>query len=621
MKRPLLSTLAPAVTLVALALAPRDAAALSCDEIMSLVNVNVPSSVVIQTMKDSGDTFDDADISCLEKAGAPPEVISQARRQMAEDEPRPLERDEPTEDVGGMDSDEDIMPTRRLERDDRPTQDVDLSEGPSSSGAPPTIEDAISEYQSKKYLASSLRLYEAMESGSYPQAMADIHYYLGRNFEALQMFHAAQYHYALVVRDHADSQYFEYSLPRLVAIAEYTGDDTELAGLIARGSIAPDRAPRQAQDHLYFLEGIARYKKEDLSGARAAFSQVDANSMNGVKAKYFEGVISNEQGKLKSAVRAFREVYRTEVDPRTEREAEDLVRMKDLAIVNIARIYYGLERYEDAATWYDLVERDSPYWSTGLFENAWTNFMLNDLNKSLGLLLTVRSPFFRADTFEPEANILRALTYFNLCNYKEVERILIQFEDDYRPQYEEMRTFVEAYSSKEGRKVADEAWDTYFGRDKRDSVLPKGLFNRILQNQDLVGVVRHLDVMDQEEALVDEQKDRWRDTVGPYLKQVLEQDRERLKRRAGLLLLSGMAEQANYLNDKLTQSEIIRFEVVDAQRVDYSYKASNVELTDSASKLDLDFATAVDFIYWPFNGEYWADELGYYQYTENATCN
>lgn len=620
MKRPLLRTLAPAVTLAALALAPRDAAALSCDEIMSLVNVNVPSSVVIQTMKDSGDTFDDGDISCLEQAGAPADVVAQARRQMAEDEPRPLDRDEPVE-TGGMDSDEDLMPTRRLERDNKPAADVDLSEGPSASGAPPTIEDAISEYQSKKYLASSLRLYEAMESGSYPQAMADIHYYLGRNFEALQMFHAAQYHYALVVRDHGDSQYFEYSLPRLVAIAEYTGDDTELAALIARGSISPDRAPRQAQDHLYFLEGVARYKKEDLSGASAAFSQVDANSVLGVKSKYFAGVIANEQGKLKSAIRNFRDVMRSEVDPRTEREAEDLTRMKDLANINSARVYYGIERYDEAAKYYDLVSRDSSYWSSSLFENAWANFMLNDLNKSLGLLLTVRSPFFRSDTYEPEATILRALTYFNLCEYKEVERILIGFEDGYRPQYEEMRTFVESYSSKEGRKVADEAWDTYFGREKRESVLPKGLFNRIMQNQDLVGVVRHLDVMDQEETLVDEQKDRWRDTVGPYLKQILEQDRERLKRRAGLLLLSEMATQANYLNDKLTQSEIIRFEVVDAQRVDYSYKASNVELMDSASKLDLDFATAVDFIYWPFNGEYWADELGYYQYTENGSCN
>lgn len=622
MKRPFLRPLLPALACAVLALAPRDAAALSCDDIMSMVNVNVPTNIVVQTIKDSGETFSDADIACLQDGGASGDVVAQARRQIAEEEPRALDRPQPQDqDLGSMDSDEDLISGHTTRRDSNTNGNVDLSEGPATRGAPREVEKAIDEYKSKKYLSSSLRLYEALQSGNYSQATADIDYYLGRDLEALEMYHAAQYHYASVVRKYSDSQYFEYSLPRLVAIAEFTGDDTELASLISRGSISPERAPRQAQDHLYFLEGVRRYKKEDLSGARAAFAQVDANSVLGLKAKYFEGVIYNQQGKLKSAVRSFRDVYRADVDPRTDRESADLARLVDLALINIARIYYGIERYDESAKYYDLVSRDSPYWAEATFENAWANFMLNDLNKSLGLLLTTRSPFFRDDTYEPEAVTLRALTYFNLCEYPEVERILLGFEDDYRPQYEEMRDFVQSYSSREGRKIADEAWDTYFGSDQKDSVLPKGFFDRVLRNQDLLGVVRHLRIMDDEETLIDKQKERWKQSLAPYLKQIITKDRRRLKRRAGLLLLSETAEQANYLNDKLTQSEIIRFEVVDAQRVDYSYKASNVELADSASTLNLDFATSVEFIYWPFNGEYWADELGYYQYTEQGSCN
>jgi len=82
-----------------------------------------------------------------------------------------------------------------------------------------------------------------------------------------------------------------------------------------------------------------------------------------------------------------------------------------------------------------------------------------------------------------------------------------------------------------------------------------------------------------------------------------------------------MARQSNKIADLLTQSEIIRFEVVDAQRVDYAYKASNVDVGSADSRMDLDFATAVAFIYWPFNGEFWKDELGYYSYTEQGSCN
>ena len=129
-----------------------------------------------------------------------------------------------------------------------------------------------------------------------------------------------------------------------------------------------------------------------------------------------------------------------------------------------------------------------------------------------------------------------------------------------------------------------------------------------------------MDLMDQEDALIDQQKPRWRDTVGVHLKKIIEEDRTRYKKRAGKLFLKEMARQANKLADLLTQSEIIRFEVVDAQRVDYVYKASNVDLGDALGNVELDFATAVEYTYWPFNGEFWKDELGYYHFTEQGSC-
>ena len=58
-------------------------------------------------------------------------------------------------------------------------------------------------------------------------------------------------------------------------------------------------------------------------------------------------------------------------------------------------------------------------------------------------------------------------------------------------------------------------------------------------------------------------------------------------------MLAEMAGWANTLQDLLSSSEIVRFEVIDAQRVDYQYKFQNPDLSNLASKVDLDFATAV----------------------------
>jgi tetratricopeptide (TPR) repeat protein len=609
-----------AISLVsALALAlPNAAMALSCDDIMSLVDHGVPESVVVNTVKTSGTLFSADEVRCLQDRGAPTAVVSQAKTMTAKEDPAsaapvPVEK---VEDRGSeLDVEDEFESKARAGAARELTDGDDVAAGQE----PPKLKEAVAQYQAKKPLAASLMLFELLESEKYPSFEPKINYYLGRSLEMLEMYHTAQYHYIQVVR-RPDSQYFAYALPKMVKIARLTGNDLELKRVVSK--IPPDAYPPRAKSDLFYLLGVRAYDKDDLSRAGKYFGQVAQNSPYYLKAEYYRGVIYNQQGKLKSAVRSFRDVFRQEVEVANDpREIAEIAELKQLALLNIARIYYGIERYDEATNYYNLVSHDSPHWPEALFELGWSNFMQNNLNNTLGQLLTVRSGFFSDNQWIPEAQLLRSLTYFNLCEYNKVEKILIDFDQKYRPAHAEMVSFVDQYRTAEGRKLADQAWDTYFGKDKKtDSVLPKSLFNRILRNNTLAGIVNHLELMDAEEELITKQKTRWADEMGPYLRKILEKDRQRYKRSAGLRFLSEMARQSNKVADLLTQAEIIRFEVVDAQRVDYQYKSQNADLGEAVDMVDLDFATAVDFIYWPFNGEFWQDELGYYQYTEQGSC-
>ena len=111
--------------------------------------------------------------------------------------------------------------------------------------------------------------------------------------------------------------------------------------------------------------------------------------------------------------------------------------------MNVARIYYGLERFDNADNYYAMVPRDSIYWPESLFERAWTNFMVQDLNQTLGLLLTVQSPYFDDEEYLPEVVLLRSLTYFNLCEYNEVQFILDGFKERYVPTLNEMERVLD----------------------------------------------------------------------------------------------------------------------------------------------------------------------------------
>lgn len=616
MKFPSTRTLLIPAVVAGLMHAP-SAFALSCDDIMNMVNLNVPTSIVVQTIQDSGDQYTQDDIRCLVNAGAPAEVVAVAKKLMAGAEPASSElkgettKTSPKSGVKALDDTEDSLPKGSKGGDSEdPTAD--------KGSDPEQIREAIKLVRAKKPLTASLMFFEMLEEGRFPDREAQIQYYLARCLYDLEMYHTSQYYFLQVIRKGPQNPYFNYALPKLVTIAKYTGDNSELLRVVAK--IPPDSFPRNARNQLHYLMGVRLYEEEDLTRARKYFSQISSKSDLYLRSKYYEGVIYNQQGKLKSAVRSFRDVVREEVEVTSPEEMAQVNDLRNLSLINVARIYYSIQRFDESSKYYSLVDRESSYWPTSLFEAAWSNFMRNDLNLALGQVLTVQSPFYQARFFSPESEVLKALTFFNLCEYREVERLLIGFEDQHKPIYKEMKDFVQNYATKEGKELADQAFETYFERWPKNSVLPKNLFSKMLTNRDLAATVHHLELMDAEKVRIDEQKSQWRDSVGGHLKKVIEADKQKYKRRAGLLFLGEMARMTAYLGDLLSQSEIVRFEVVDAQRVDYEYIMQNPDLQDTFRGLELDFATSVDFIYWPFNGEFWKDELGYYHYTEQGSC-
>lgn len=601
---------------LALLAASPEASAITCTEIMAMVSVNVPSNIVVTTMDASGTRFSAAELKCLVDKGAPPDIIAAAARlSLDSGTPAPAPVNTPTPPPTPTPAPLDD-PEMEAETVRSPTS-LDSEEDDDSSG-PARLNELVKFYKANKVATASKGLYDLLQSGEFPDYEDKIHYYLAKSLFDMKMYHGAQHHFMQVVRKGPNGTYFKYALPKLVAIASLTGNDTELLRVVAK--IPPEAFPPRARNHLYYLMGRKEYENGELTAASRYFSQVAARSDLYMRAKYFEGVIHHERGKDKSAVKSFRDVYQAEVpettDPLRMKEYKDL---KDLALLNIGRIYYELERHEEADSFYRNVSRDGTYWAQSLFERAWAEFILTDINESLGLLLTVRSPYFGDRDFIPEADVLRALGFFNMCDWGETERLLNRYDQTYKPVREELKTFLAQYSSEEGKKLADQAYDTYFVNTHERSTLPRSIFARALRSRDLSGLVRHMDLMDQEIALIDLQKGVWKDSVGNHLKEVIEKDRMRYKQRAGQLLLQGLAEQYNVLNELQSQADIIRFEVVDAQRVDYQYKAAQPQV-ESADEKVIDFATSKDIIYWPFNGEFWQDELGYYKYTEKSQC-
>ena len=137
----------------------------------------------------------------------------------------------------------------------------------------------------------------------------------------------------------------------MVAISKYTSDDW-FSSYCNKAS--PSRYPRQAKNHLYYLLGV-KHNDGKLASAREAFGKVSSKSSFYLQSRYIEGIIFNEQEKHKSSVRAFRDVYREEIEVYNDpKESKRVNNLKDLLFLMSADA--GIERY-GKLRYYQKVDR------------------------------------------------------------------------------------------------------------------------------------------------------------------------------------------------------------------------------------------------------------------------
>lgn len=100
---------------------------------------------------------------------------------------------------------------------------------------------------------------------------------------------------------------------------------------------------------------------------------------------------------------------------------------KSRVAVTLGRIYYQTGKFNEAATEYDKVSKDSPLWLQSLEEKAWTHYQLKNTGKSLAVLRTLVNPVF-ADVVSPEIYFLQSLNQLKTCDYLGVFNTIEKFK-------------------------------------------------------------------------------------------------------------------------------------------------------------------------------------------------
>lgn len=357
------------------------------------------------------------------------------------------------------------------------------------------------------------------------------------------LYHSAQHHFIRVLGHGPRDPYFPYALPKIAAIAQHTGNHTDLDGIVHR--VPAEAFPGPARDILHYRMALNLLEDGDGDGFTREVLQISGRSPYWIRARFAHGAHLATSGNAREAVLAFRDVYQHTEDPE----------LQQLALLNVARTFYGIGAYEESLGYYQAIDRDSVHWPVSLLERAWAELRLERHEQALGSLLSAERSG-KGEHFLPEVEVLRALVLYELCDDDGVERVLSRFEDRARPMLQELERVLAQHGPSASDPAPGLVFASYFEQPHRGSTLPSGLFASMLRNRELVGIVTHLEMMRSERKRIDPivRDERTRQK----LHAVLQADQHRYRQRAGWIAIRELEQTRDHLAALLEQSTALR---------------------------------------------------------------
>ena len=370
------------------------------------------------------------------------------------------------------------------------------------------------------------------------------------------------------------------------------------------------------QDSYTYVLGEFYYDYNDWTRALKYLNAVTPRAQDYAKAQYLKGLVEVRNQLAKSAVQSFQNAIVA-----TESNGSD-PEVRDLAFLALARIAYEVGDADAAIYYYRKVPKGSYKTSTALYESAWVYFVKGDYSRALGTFQTLHSPYF-AHNFYPELWILESTIYMNLCHFDLAEAALARFRDDVAPLSVPLKRLLLKTVRPEEYYAA--IVETVAG--KQTYGLPKELTSPVLANVEFYNLYRTIKQIEHEQAIVRTNSTRLGEFGAKLAKKLDDLHADRV-REIGIKIQRVLKETEATLADyQLKMKEI----EVDLQDVKLEWEQKKLlcldqpELCQTTKKLkgDAGGSTAIvgsDSWEWPFEGEYWVDEIGYHRAFVSDQC-
>lgn len=408
----------------------------------------------------------------------------------------------------------------------------------------------------------------------------------------------------------ADAQGASGDIGKAMELAKKLSDEAILAPVLGN-NVGIQGLDGETRSRMAYLAALHHLRRDNLGTALGILMMVEQGTKVYADAQALRGVVLANQGRHNDALAPLLTAQgaANQVAPSDPVEA---ARFDDVVDLNVARAYYGSGNYGQAIAWFAKVSRDSEYWPEAQFERAWAHFRGEDMQGTLAQLHTHDSPFFESWYF-PEADLLRAYALFMMCKFPSASEEMDQFNATYGPLKQELDRTVASLDA--AAAFADARTFVEGGTPK----LPAMVMRSFRNDDRFAEAIASIDA-----AEAELKKAPSVGTQAFVAKATSWVDARRDARIAeeGERVLDRARHSQTELGEMLQGIEITRLDLLSLEAEMYERAAvtGTLDYGDRIGKLRSMRKNRKNFRVWPFEGEFWADELGWYVVDSRPDC-
>jgi tetratricopeptide (TPR) repeat protein len=425
---------------------------------------------------------------------------------------------------------------------------------------------------------------------------------LGELYRGFDMDYSALIAYAAAIS--VDPAVGATRVGEAIDLAEELGDTRLLAPILAK-NVGLD-VDLETRSRMAYLAARHNVQEGQYGVAMGMLALVGKKTPTFTEAQALKGVVMAQQGQYDAALAPLLTAQAL------GQKAEKGARFDNVVTLNVARTYFGAGNYPRAVEYYAKVERSSDFWEDAWFEKAWAHFRGQDITGALASLMVHESPFFRERYFNPEADMLRAYSYFLMCKFKDATAEIEAFEQRYRPLQDELAATMTSYDT-------DAGWEDALAlTEGRETTLPEGVIREFRNDERLLGAIQAVQKADDELSRLANVS---ANVFASRAQQALRERRDAIRRDEGQRFVDAGADARDQLKGMLADVQITKLDMMqyETSQLERAARTGAIDEGDRIGQLRELRKTRGTRV-WPFQGEYWADEVGYYQVRARPDC-